>query len=171
MSKKRWFRFHIDRWLTGTFGLSPNEIAAYITILCELYDNDGFAELDCSVMAKRCGMRPTSFKKAVDGLVKRGKLDIQAGFLTNKSVSDEIIEREKLGKKSSKSRAKVEQKSENSSIISTEIDEKNPHKQNTNNKKKKNTYLATHNEGDCGTRRTSQNSIIDFKRRMDQKRW
>jgi len=64
MAKKRWFRFHIDRWRNGTFGLTPNEITAYITVLCELYDNEGFAALDCSTLAKRCGMRRYRFKTA-----------------------------------------------------------------------------------------------------------
>jgi uncharacterized protein YdaU (DUF1376 family) len=134
MGKKRWFRFYIDRWLKGTFGLSPNEIAAYVTVLCELYDNDGFVKLNCDVMARRCGMRPTSFQKAIDGLVRAGKLDIQRGFLTNKTVTQEIIEREKLGEKSVKSRAKVEQNAAKNSIDTREFAEKYPHKQNTNNK-------------------------------------
>jgi len=134
MAKKRWFRFHIDRWLKGTFGLSPNEIAAYITVLCELYDNDGFVKLNCSVMARRCGMRPTSFEKAINNLVKAGKLDIQRGFLTNKTVTQEIIEREKLGEKSAKSRLKLEQNSAKNVIDSMENAKKYPHKQNTDNK-------------------------------------
>lgn len=104
MSKKRWFRFYIDQWRNGTFGLSPNEIAAYIEILCELYDHDGFARLNVPIMSRRCGMRPTSFQAAVDRLVAAGKIDLQGGLLTNKAVSEEIKSREKLGEKSVKSR-------------------------------------------------------------------
>jgi uncharacterized protein YdaU (DUF1376 family) len=110
MSRKRWFRFYIDRWFKGTTGLSPNEIAAYLTVLCELYDNEGFVRLDVPVMARRCGMRPTSFQAAVDALVQRGKLDIERGFLTNKTVTEEIAAREKVGEKSMKSRLKVREK-------------------------------------------------------------
>jgi uncharacterized protein YdaU (DUF1376 family) len=134
MSKKRWFRFHIDRWFKGTLGLTPNEIAAYVTVLCELYDNDGFAKMNCMVMARRCGMRPSSFQKAIDSLVNAGKLDIQSGFLTNKTVSEEIIEREKLGEKSKKTRAKVGRNSAKKPMHSTDFDETYPHKQNTDNK-------------------------------------
>ena len=79
-------------------------------------------------------MRPSSFQKAIDSLVKAGKLDISSGFLTNKTVTEEIIEREKLGEKSKKSRSKVDQKSAKNSIDSTDFDETYPHKQNTNNK-------------------------------------
>ena len=135
MGKKRWFRFHIDRWLHGTFGLSPNEIAAYLTVICELYDQDGFARLDIDVMARRCGMRPTSFQKAVDALVARGKLDVQRGFVTNRTVTEEILEREKLSEKSVKSRAKVDKNSPKNTIDSTENREKYPHKQNTEYRK------------------------------------
>lgn len=131
MAKKRWFRFHIDRWFKGTLGLSPNEIAAYITVLCELYDNEGFVKLNCDVMARRSGMRPSSFQKAIDSLVRAGKLDVSGGFLTNKTVTEEIIEREKLVQKSVKSRAKVEQISPKNAIDSTEFSKKYPHKQNT----------------------------------------
>jgi len=110
MSKKRWFRFYVDRWFTGTFGLSANEIAAYITIVCELYDHDGIVELDIEVMSRRCGMRPTSFRNALDGLVKRGKVSLEAGYLTQDAVSEEISSREKLGEKSTKSRANRREK-------------------------------------------------------------
>jgi uncharacterized protein YdaU (DUF1376 family) len=105
VSKKRWFRLYTDRWFKGTARLSPNEIAAYITILCELYDNDGICELNIDVMAHRCGMRPTSFQKALDALILRKKVCLEAGFLTSKAVEEEIKSREKLVQKSAESRA------------------------------------------------------------------
>lgn len=108
MSKKRWFRLYIERWRDGTFGLSPNEIAAYITLLCELYDHDGMViRPDFDIMARRCGMRPTSFRKAFDDLVRCRKLAFEGDVLTSKAVSEEIESREKLGEKSVKSREKV----------------------------------------------------------------
>lgn len=110
MTKKRWFRFYIDQWFKGTFGLSPNEIAAYVTILCELYDHDGIVELDLDVMARRCGMRPSSFQKALDRLVATRKVSLEAGFLTSKAVGEEIKSREKLGEKSTESRKKRAEK-------------------------------------------------------------
>jgi len=110
MAKKRWFRFYIDPWFKGTLGLSPNEIAAYITILCELYDNGGIATLDVDLMARRCGMRPTSFQKALDGLLGRKKLFLEAGLLTQNAVAEEIKSREKLGEKSAESRTNLPEK-------------------------------------------------------------
>lgn len=103
MTKKRWFRFYIDQWFKGTFGLNPNEVAAYVTILCELYDNDGICALDIDVMSRRCGMRPSSFQRALDGLLERKKVHLEAGFLTQKAVAEEIANREKLREKSKQS--------------------------------------------------------------------
>lgn len=105
MSKKRWFRLYIERWRDGTFGLNPNEIAAYITIICELYDHDGILiRPDFDLMARRCGMRPSSFRKAFDALTRRGKLSLEGDVVTSKAVSEEIKSREKLDEKSAESR-------------------------------------------------------------------
>ncbi|CAM5501953.1 hypothetical protein MAUB1S_08387 [Mycolicibacterium aubagnense] len=96
MSKKRWFRLYIERWRDGTFGLTPNEIAAYITLLCELYDHDGILiRADLDLLARRCGMRPTSFRKAFETLTRRGKLTLDGDVITSKAVSEEIISRER----------------------------------------------------------------------------
>jgi hypothetical protein len=110
MSKKRWFRFFTDHWLNGIVGLTPNEVAAYITIICELYDNEGIVALNVAVMAHRCNMRPTSFQKALDTLLEQKKVSLEEGFLTSKAVSEEIAWRAKLGEKSVKSREKLAEK-------------------------------------------------------------
>lgn len=111
MSKKRWFRLYIERWRDGTFGLTPNEIAAYITILCELYDHDGAPLVpEVDILARRCGMRPSSFRKALDVLVARRKLSLEGGFISSKAVSEEVISREKLDGKSAESRKNLAEK-------------------------------------------------------------
>lgn len=111
MSKKRWFRFHIERWLDGTFGMTPNEIATYITVLCELYKNDGIViRPEFDIMARRCGMRPSSFRKALDTLSRRGKLSLDGDVLTSKAVSEEIKSREKLDENSAESRQNLAEK-------------------------------------------------------------
>lgn len=107
MTKRRWFRFHIDRWFRGTAGLTSNEIAAYLTIMCELYDHDGIVALDVPRMAHSSGMRPTSFQKALDTLIARKKVALDSGLLTSDSVAEEIRQREKLVDKSAKTRQKV----------------------------------------------------------------
>lgn len=129
MTKKRWFRFYIDAWLNGTFGMNPNEIAAYVTVLCELYDHEGILlRPNYDLMARRCGMRPTSFRKALDGLVARGKLTLEGDVLTSKAVSEEIKSREKLGENSAESRANLaEIRKENKAIrqkLATNIEDR-----------------------------------------------
>lgn len=111
MSKKRWFRLYIERWRDGTFGLTPNEIAAYITLLCELYDHDGILiRADLDLLARRCGMRPTSFRKAFATLTRRGKLTLEGDVITSKAVSEEIENRERLDGKSAENRQKLAEK-------------------------------------------------------------
>lgn len=131
MTKKRWFRFYIDQWFKGSFGLSPNEIAAYVTILCELYDHDGIVALDIDVMARRCGMRPSSFQKALDVLIERKKVLLESGYLMQDAVAEEIKSREKLGEKSAKTRANLAEKNKEINEIRAKIA---PYKevQNTN---------------------------------------
>lgn len=111
MSKKRWFRLYIERWRDGTFGLSPNEIAAYITVICELYDNDGLlVRPNFDLMARRCGMRPTSFRKALNVLIERKKLTLDGDAITSKAVSEEIKSREKVDEKSAETRRNLLEK-------------------------------------------------------------
>lgn len=108
MTKKRWFRLYIERWRDGTFGLTPNEIAAYITVICDLYDHDGcLIRPDFDLMARRCGMRPSSFRKALHVLIERGKLTLDGEMITSKAVSEEIKSREKLDEISAESRKKL----------------------------------------------------------------
>lgn len=122
MTKKRWFRFYIDPWFKGTFGMSPNEIAAYVTVLCELYDNDGLViRPDFDIMARRCGMRPSSFRKAFDTLTRRGKLSLDGDVLTSKAVSEEIKSREKLDQKSAESRTNRTEKEKEIKAIRQKI--------------------------------------------------
>lgn len=111
MTKKRWFRFHIDQWFNGTFGMKPNEIAAYVTVMVKLYDSDGEIEYNVQELSMRCGMRPSSFQKAIEILIfKRRKINLIDGKLSMNSVNEEMENRTKLGEKSFKSRSKVVQK-------------------------------------------------------------
>lgn len=120
--KKRWFRLYIERWRDGTFGLSPNEIAAYITVICELYDNEGLLiDPDFDIMARRCGMRPTSFRKALSALVERKKLTLDGDVITSKAVSEEIKSREKLDEKSAESRINLARKTNENNEIRRKI--------------------------------------------------
>lgn len=108
--KMQWFRFFISRWREGVFELKPIERYVYLEMLCELYNEGGHTKLDTGVMARRCGMRPSSFQKALDTLVAKGKINIERGFFTNRAVVEEIINREKLAQKSKETRQKLPEK-------------------------------------------------------------
>ena len=113
MSKDYWFRFHIARWRDGTFGLSAHQKAAYLEVMCELYDHAGFIKLTPALehkMALSAGMRPTTFKRCVDALIEAGKIDVHRGNLTCRGVTREIQERQKLGQKLAESRRKSAEK-------------------------------------------------------------
>lgn len=110
MNKKRWFRFFIDQWVASTYGWKPNDRVVYLEIIVDLYDHDGNLHLNKETMARRCGLRPSSFQKSLDWLVSNGKLNVIHGQYSNRAVTKEIITREKLGQKSTKSRQKVREK-------------------------------------------------------------
>ena len=169
MPKKRWFRFYIDQWRGGVRGLKPNEIAVYITVLCELYDNEGFIELDASKLSRDCGMRPARFEAVVQNLIKLGKLNMQSGFLTNSTVSEEIVSREKFLKKERNRRRQNDQTLTKHEPTVNHVDadysiksmggvKKTPH--NTYNNIKKPIDCASLTEGVCGTKVTSLDGFI-----------
>jgi hypothetical protein len=108
----RWYRFHTDAWLHETFGMTPNEVAAYITVKCALFDSAGFVELNVALWSRRCGMRPSSFNKAIRALVSQSKIQLDIfdngrTLVTCKAVTQEIETREKLAQKSEESRKKI----------------------------------------------------------------
>lgn len=96
MGKVKWFKFYPSDFMNGIANLEQIEVTAYIVVICAIYDQDGMAKRDDSVMARRCRMRKLVFTKAVDGLIAKGKLSQLDGFLTNKRASEEIENRTKV---------------------------------------------------------------------------
>jgi len=93
MAKNRWFKFFPSDFLAGVRSLTPIEITAYIVVLCELYDNEGWARRDDEHFARACLIRKTDLTRAMDALIAKGKLTCEDGILTNKRVSEEIGKR------------------------------------------------------------------------------
>jgi len=129
--KMHWFKFYPDRWYSETFDLMPNEIAAYVVIKCELFMKDGYTTLNIETFARRCRMRPTSFKKAVDALVKAELIELEHGWVKCKSVTEEIVSRDKLRQIA---REFDKKHPENSSKINTSISELASYKEERNKK-------------------------------------
>jgi uncharacterized protein YdaU (DUF1376 family) len=113
MTKKPWFPFYPSDWLHGTSGLTLEECGAYIQIIATLYENENAIELEriehpvtgklqgysYKRLARQLNTRADKIERLVDGLVKAHKLSIQAGFLTNKRVGQELSKREMISRR------------------------------------------------------------------------
>lgn len=103
MSKSPWVKWFPGDFLNGVVELEPNELAAYVIVLNLIYDQGGPIKADIERLAKRCRMRPTSFRKAIDELVEAGKLTLEGGLLSNRRAEKLIETREKVSEKSAES--------------------------------------------------------------------
>jgi uncharacterized protein YdaU (DUF1376 family) len=94
MSDELWFRFHPSKFMAGIRGLNANEVKAYICILCRIYESNGPVRSDHEILSTYCEMRPSSFAKALDRLVRLEKLILtDDGRLTNLAAEREISHR------------------------------------------------------------------------------
>ena len=107
MSKKPlWVSFYPVSWLNGTAEMSLEEVGAYIQITALLYDNENAYALDrilhpitgkverygYSSLARRLHTRPNRLERLIASLLQRGKLSLQAGYLTSPRVGDGLRE-------------------------------------------------------------------------------
>ncbi len=111
MSKNRWFKFFPSDFLSGIRSLTPIEVTAYVVVLCELYDHEGTCKRDDEHFARACLIRKTDLSRAIDGLIAKGKLTFEAGLLSNKRVSEEIVKRTIAATTKAQSRREVDVKS------------------------------------------------------------
>jgi uncharacterized protein YdaU (DUF1376 family) len=113
MSRKPWFPFYPSDWLHGTSGLTLDECGAYIQIIALLYECDNALELEriehpvtgklqgysYRRIARQLNTRTDKIERLIEGLVKAHKLSIQAGFLTNNRVGQELTKRDMISKR------------------------------------------------------------------------
>lgn len=100
MSDAPFFKCYPSDFLTGIAEMSPNEIAVYTVCIMRMYDEGGEIECDVERIARRCNMRPSAAKRAIDALLKTEKLRLTNGVLWKKRVKKEIESRQKVSKKS-----------------------------------------------------------------------
>ena len=103
MNGSPWFKCYPSDFLNGVSELSPNELAVYTICMMRMYDESGAIADDPERIARRCNMRPTSCKKALDELCRMGKLVRDGGYLRNDRAQKVIISREKVSNKSASS--------------------------------------------------------------------
>lgn len=90
MSKRPWFRFFPSDWRGGVARLSAVERGVYISMLAIIYDEGHPIKRDDKRLARECGMRVSSFRRCLDGLIEIGKLTDKDGFLSNERAQNEL---------------------------------------------------------------------------------
>lgn len=98
-----WVKWFAGDFLNGIADLEPNQIAVYSVVLNLIYDGEGPTPDNAERIARRCNMRPTTCKKAIDALVEMGKLIRRDGVLSNARCEKEIKSRQNLAQKSAES--------------------------------------------------------------------
>lgn len=98
-----WVKWFAGDFLNGIADLEPNQIAVYSVVLNLIYDGEGPTTDNADRIARRCNMRPTTCKKAIDELVQMGKLIRRDGCLSNSRCEKEIKSRQNLAQKSAES--------------------------------------------------------------------
>lgn len=113
MSKLDWVKWEAGKFLGGVVGMSIEEIGVYSVILNLIYDSGGPIKDDRLRIARRCGMRPTSFEKVFNSLLDAGKLVVSKGLISNEKAAEVLETRSKVVEKWSKNlqaaNAKVEE--------------------------------------------------------------
>lgn len=86
-----WFRFGPSKFMAGIRGLNANEVKVYICLLCRMYERGGPLRNDDEILATYCEMRPSSFAKARDRLIRLEKLFLtDDGRIFNATAAREI---------------------------------------------------------------------------------
>ncbi|PQO23103.1 hypothetical protein C2I36_09545 [Rhodobacteraceae bacterium WD3A24] len=94
MPNELWFPFYPSRFMAGIRGLSANEVKVYIALLCRIYEHNGPIPWKPEILATYCEIRPSSFDKALDRLLRLEKLYVtDDGRLSNETCDEEISQR------------------------------------------------------------------------------
>lgn len=90
MSDFPWHKKYHGDWLGGVAGLSAAERGIYETLLCLMYDAAGPILRDDGRLARKCGCPPMPFRRALEVLVREGKITQDGDMLSNPRVEKEI---------------------------------------------------------------------------------
>lgn len=114
MSASPWFQFYPTDWLAGTADLTAMERGVYITLLALMYDRGGPLPIDHARLSRRCNMTGPAFLRALESLIREGKITSDGEKISNPRVENELSatsSRRENAKNSANSRwVKVEQK-------------------------------------------------------------
>lgn len=88
---QKFFRFYPSDWLNGTFMMSPDELALYITLIAMMHDRGGPVTEEL-LRYRFKGMRMRDFRKALDALIESGNIIDGEGGLRNERVMIDLEE-------------------------------------------------------------------------------
>lgn len=131
MTEEPWFRLKPSKLMAGLRGLSPVEIAVYLAIICRIMEHSEPVEDDREILATYCAMRPTSFNKAFDRLLRLRKLrHTSDGRITNAYCEEEISWRAKQTKSQSNAGKKsADKRQQNQGLMPTPVEPAFNHKE------------------------------------------
>src|SRR5262252_155910 len=101
MKKERWFKCFPGKWLAALGGMSTEQSLLYIIVCFRVYDLDGPCPDTIETLRLRTGLTRYMTKKALDALVRMGKLYAVEGGWMNSVVAELLDERTRFSKKQS----------------------------------------------------------------------
>ena len=107
MGSNPWVRFFPSDWLAGTRGMTCAETGIYITLVAMMYERGGRIKDEPARLARMCGAPNSVFKRAMETLIAERKIIVEAGYLSNKRVIEELSyssEKSEVARSAAKSR-------------------------------------------------------------------
>lgn len=88
-----WFKCYPDRMLKASIALNPNETLIYWTVIFRIYSLDGPCPDTPAVLARRTGLGARMVQRAINSLLKTGKLYRVDGGIMETVALEQLIER------------------------------------------------------------------------------
>jgi uncharacterized protein YdaU (DUF1376 family) len=82
--------FYASDYISGTRKIPPMERLVYMEIIALIYDEGGPIEYENRDLARFIGITAAVCKRAVDGLVKRRKITLEGGVISNERADREL---------------------------------------------------------------------------------
>ena len=116
-----WFKMHTHDWIEATRGLSLEARAAFIDVLCMIYERDGPVPDDASLIAHYLHVSKRKWMAIRKELIAGGFIDVLSDGLHNKRAAIEIENRANVRRvnieNGAKPKRKIAEYSENESDI------------------------------------------------------
>lgn len=99
MGERPWYKHYPSNFIAGTMELSAEERGFYIVILDMMYDRDGYVADDAKAISRVQNSSVRKWETMRARLISLGKIEVDAGRLTNKRVLREVAKAKDSAKK------------------------------------------------------------------------